>query len=89
MIGLMESSPPESFAVIDVSAWEAEESEEMGARDKLWVMAKPDLKRPSHLWKAARSPDNLPEYGADSSAERIAAEIATTASSGGGVVNPQ
>ncbi len=76
MIGLMESSPPESFAVVDVSAWEAEESEEMGARDKLWVMARPELDTPSHLWKAARTPDKLPEYGADSCAERIATEIA-------------
>lgn len=31
---------------------------------------------PSHLWKEARSHGKLPEYGVDSCAERIAAEIA-------------
>lgn len=76
MIGLMESAPPETFAVIDVSAWEAEESEEMGARDKLWLMADPALETPSHLWKAARSADKLPDYAADSCAERITTEVA-------------
>lgn len=48
----------------------------MGARDKLWVMSDLAHNTPSHLWKAARSPEKLPEYGADSCAERITTEIA-------------
>lgn len=67
---------PEAFAVNDISRWVAEEPEDMGARDKLWVTADPSRTTPTHLWKAARSPEAVPEYGTDSCAERIATEIA-------------
>lgn len=74
MIGLMSHVVPRTFPVIDISAWDAGEIEEMGARDKLWVTSDPDVGLPSHLWKAARSHGKLPDYGADSCAERMAAE---------------
>ena len=76
MIGLMSHVVPRTFPVIDISAWDAGEIEEMGARDKLWVTSDPDVGLPSHLWKAARSHGKLPDYGADSCAERMAAELA-------------
>ena len=67
---------PATFPVIDITGWDAQEPEDMGARDKLWVSAKRAEGTSSHLWKQARSADALPEYGADSCAERIAAELA-------------
>lgn len=76
MIGPMDRLVPHTFSVIDISTWDAGEIEEMGARDKLWVRSNPGSELPSHLWKAARSHGKLPEYGTDSCAERIAAEIA-------------
>ena len=66
----------EAFAVNDISRWVAEEPEDMGARDKLWVTADPSRTTPTHPLKAARSPEAVPEYGTDSCAERIATEIA-------------
>ena len=76
MIGVMSAPPPPPSPVVDISGWDAEEIEEMGARDKLWVRSHPQAAPPTHLWKAARGRAALPEYGTDSCAERIAAEIA-------------
>lgn len=70
----MNESPSRSFPVLDVTEWGAEDSEDMGARDKLWI-TDPNEPRTSSLWKQARA-TGLPEYGSDSCSERIAAEIA-------------
>ena len=45
----MSALPPQTFSVFDISGWEAEEIEEMGARDKMWVRSNPHAELPTHL----------------------------------------
>jgi hypothetical protein len=72
----MSTPPPTTSAVCDISGWDAEEIEEMGARDKVWVRSNSQAALPTHLWKAARSRGALPEYGTDSCAEYLTVRIA-------------
>ena len=50
MIEVMQPYPPTTFRVVDITGWEAEDPEKMGARDKLWVMADPLEVVDTHLW---------------------------------------
>ena len=71
------ATPDDSYPIIDVADWIAEESEGIGARTKQW-MSDPQGPgtQPELLLKYARS-EGLPRFGADLCAEVIASRIAS------------
>jgi len=62
--------------VIEVSSWIADQDEDLGARDKMWLVTPFDSQGSHALWKEGRPGGKIAEAGADLWAERIAAEIA-------------